>query len=661
MITRRYENFDFAVSEYENCGFTLQFQADLSALPCGVIAELPGVFTLRKRIAGAADETNADKEFTLDQHYPAGAAVLEATVFLTDPAHPEWTEIRVGTADFPQGNAEWHLHTDMVSLKLICNGREKDINYLYGALPQASGELMSAVPAKLSMPALKPAVTEQFTDTPDSIQYYKPEGAWVGDVVPFYHNGTLHMFYLLDRRHHNSKFKTGAHYFAHLSSRDLIRWQEHEPATVIRHQNETFGTGTPFFFEGKYYFALGLHTGRYLDGGTLLNRMDGGSGNMSFEPGGSWSDAQKNGPEITGVYPAEIGENDIPRGAVLYQSEDCIHFEPMNIQTHFCENPSVYPDKNGGLLMYANGTWKTAALDQKWVPVRPDFPPDGRASLMRNTLECPSCFEWQGRYYMLVGMTGMYASDTPDFTEFEDLSADGRDLYDGLLVPMAVPFGADRRILAGWLFPFGSYMVVRELAQRPNGIPGLKWCPELMPEIKEESELEIAENTLDAQVPEYVCYEFDLDLNKTGRIALNFMPEKSGDAAQFILDAAADSMQMDTLKNESEFNELLPTTRDVIAAHREELTIFKELPMETKYKCHVFSRNFRLDNLCLPDGAASLRIMLKYDPRMPGTLIDVEAAGYRTMISLRMDMRVARINVLKDGVAEIRKITRNVF
>ena len=32
--------------------------------------------------------------------------------------------------------------------------------------------------------------------------YYQPAGHWFGDCMPFYHDGTFHLFYLLDENHH---------------------------------------------------------------------------------------------------------------------------------------------------------------------------------------------------------------------------------------------------------------------------------------------------------------------------------------------------------------------------------------------------------------------------------------------------------------------------
>ena len=65
------------------------------------------------------------------------------------------------------------------------------------------------------------------------IQCWAPPGhnSWVGDVVTFFYKGRYHVFYLYDRRHHQSKFGCGAHYFEHLSTTDFKTWTEHEAAT----------------------------------------------------------------------------------------------------------------------------------------------------------------------------------------------------------------------------------------------------------------------------------------------------------------------------------------------------------------------------------------------------------------------------------------------
>lgn len=63
--------------------------------------------------------------------------------------------------------------------------------------------------------------------------YWNPadHNRWLGDVVTTTWDDKLHVFYLADRRHHNSKGGRGGHWFEHIVSGDLARWDE-LPAAV---------------------------------------------------------------------------------------------------------------------------------------------------------------------------------------------------------------------------------------------------------------------------------------------------------------------------------------------------------------------------------------------------------------------------------------------
>ena len=77
-------------------------------------------------------------------------------------------------------------------------------------------------------------------------QYWRPEGynAFFGDPIPFFHDSTFHLFYLLDRKHHSLKWGVGAHGWGHTSSQDLIHWTTHPRAIDITEQTEnSLGTG----------------------------------------------------------------------------------------------------------------------------------------------------------------------------------------------------------------------------------------------------------------------------------------------------------------------------------------------------------------------------------------------------------------------------------
>jgi beta-fructofuranosidase len=52
---------------------------------------------------------------------------------------------------------------------------------------------------------------------------YKPEAPFfAGDCMPFYHDGTFHLFYLQDENHHQGNGGLGGHQWAHASTTDLV-------------------------------------------------------------------------------------------------------------------------------------------------------------------------------------------------------------------------------------------------------------------------------------------------------------------------------------------------------------------------------------------------------------------------------------------------------
>ena len=87
------------------------------------------------------------------------------------------------------------------------------------------------------------------------MQYFKPEDPFfVGDCMPFYHDGVFHLYYLLDENHHQSLNGLGGHQWAHATSTDLINWQHHPLAIPITEKWEgSICTGSAFYHSGTYY------------------------------------------------------------------------------------------------------------------------------------------------------------------------------------------------------------------------------------------------------------------------------------------------------------------------------------------------------------------------------------------------------------------------
>ncbi|MBR2838411.1 MAG: hypothetical protein IKE55_06500 [Kiritimatiellae bacterium] len=292
-----------------------------------------------------------------------------------------------------------------------------------------------------------PACANVLPEIPDArhitrpIQYWTPSdpNAWVGDVAVGTFKGRFHVFYLFDRRHHGSGGGAGRHCFAHLSSADLVDWDEHPTAVQIDDWWETVGTGTPFVHNGKLHLAYGLHTSRF-----------------TKDP----------------AYPI---------GGTYAVSPDGIHFVKSRRIVHATQNPTIYNRTDGLLGLVAGydgmgGFWTSDHIGD-WKLYDGKVPASG---------DCPCPFEWNGHHYLFQGFTKFAYSPTGRPGSFVDWVKAGLAPYEGLSVPMVAPFGENRRIMSGWLehvYGWGGWLVFRELIQNADGTLGTKWVPEIAPPV----------------------------------------------------------------------------------------------------------------------------------------------------------------------------------
>jgi beta-fructofuranosidase len=98
------------------------------------------------------------------------------------------------------------------------------------------------------------------------MQYHQPEpvGLFVGEPVPFWHDGVFHFYYLLDREHHSAQHGLGGHEWAHASTRDLTTWVEHPLALTLGKPGAcdaaTIGGGSVLEHEGTFYAFYSTRT-----------------------------------------------------------------------------------------------------------------------------------------------------------------------------------------------------------------------------------------------------------------------------------------------------------------------------------------------------------------------------------------------------------------
>ncbi len=103
----------------------------------------------------------------------------------------------------------------------------------------AKSAIDSSMPIKVEpyIPAQKdlPAVLGMFCNADG----WRPEeDVFVGDCMPYTHDGRYHVLYLKDRRHHTSKWGFGAHQWEHISTRDFKEWSMHPTAVEITAPHE---------------------------------------------------------------------------------------------------------------------------------------------------------------------------------------------------------------------------------------------------------------------------------------------------------------------------------------------------------------------------------------------------------------------------------------
>ncbi len=394
---------------------------------------------------------------------------------------------------------------------------------------------------RISVPAGPVAPVPDSRPIRRSIQYWTPDGhdAWVGDVAPCAFGGRLHVFYLFDRRHHGSKRGAGGHWFAHLSSADLVQWDEHPPAVPIKEWWETLGTGTPFEKDGRLCLAYGLHTDRIV--------KDGG----------------------------------FPMGGTCAVSDDGVHFAPTGRIFTEAQNPSVYARPGGGFELVTSyggtkGLFRSPDLEH-WMLFDGDLPFRG---------DCPSLFDWHGRRYLIQGFVNAACSSDGAPGSFVDWSREPDAPYDGLSVPMVVPWKDDRRLYVGWLrhpAGWGGWLVFRELVAHPDGRLGMKWVPEIEPPVPPLS--------FRAGAGESFVRKF---LREDGGPALVLRVDPAKREAAFFDDA-------------------------------------DEPVFEDRWKAD----NVRIGALRCVDGAYGVRLVVWYDRKADATVFDAEIGGGRTLICRR--------------------------
>jgi len=291
------------------------------------------------------------------------------------------------------------------------------------------------------------------------LQYWKPQGhnTTVGDCMPFFHDGTFHLFYLFDRRHHQSKWGLGAHQWAHASTTDLIHWKHHPMAIPITEDWEgSICTGSTFFHNGTYY---GFYATRMPDRTQHLGLATSSDG-VHFEKTEPNPFASPEPPYRKGPY----------RDLIVFKDEQTGLFHLL--VTAELENPTI-PNR-GGCLAHL------VSVDLKHWELREPFIIPGYTGQP----ECPDYFSWHGWYYLVFSNHGV-ARYRMSRNPLGPWLRPKVDVFDGpqARVLKTAAFTGDRRIGVAFLSNngYGGYAVFREIIQHKDGTLGTKFPDEMTP------------------------------------------------------------------------------------------------------------------------------------------------------------------------------------
>lgn len=643
----KFENLKFnSVAEYkysEN-GFIIKLR--LTKLPA-YNAELLNInrcIKITQRVLTPEDKANMSayeiSECYFQKTYADGSVpVIEAEINLSSPNHPDWKTMKLGINLLMYDISEKDLYIvyDTVNFRLVYDGIVINNNMPFGTLqkPESSTVKINteySAYIEYSNDISKAEYYRTSETINKKLNFYTPKGhnIFIGDVVNFYHSGVYHLLYMPDRHHHGNRWGGGGHHFEHMITRNFIDWEDVGPIWDISEQWQSTGTGTMFFHNKKYYVAYGLHTGRTIDEDKLYSREMQEYILKNHETEIVSFDELK----INGFYPS---------GASYSVSNDGIHFSWGEKVFSPCENPSIYSE-NGRLIMYAGygdgSVWQSTDIDKPWKPLNAlDFK-CGEASAMRNTSECPSFFEWNGYKYLIMGVTGFWRTEK-NSDEYIDYASKGIDVYEGLSVPMAAKTDDNRVILAGWIggMGWGSMVIHRELIQYKNGDIGMKWLPELFPDI-----YEIPINRANGEnirICEKCSYYFEAVINPENRKTADIrFIDRNSEVCELKLNFERKTAQYGSCSVSGEAADILPMCEAINTVKQTDYG-FNLLPESLPHKC----KDFAIAHVKYPEEHFKVKILIYYSEKNNYTIIDTEIAETRTLITCRKDFLPTNIKL----------------
>ncbi len=346
---------------------------------------------------------------------------------------------------------------------------------------------LAALLAATSFCAQSPSgITYDPSVQPSDMQYFKPAGnQFVGDCIPFYHDGTYYLYWLLDEGHHAALGGLGAHQWAVSTTKDLVNWTHHPIAIGIDEDWEkSICTGSVAYYKGKFY---AFYATRLVNGEGKVNEQ------LSYAVSDDGINFRKQLPNPFYTSAPGYSSRNFRDPKVSVDKDGTFHLFISSEKEQY-----IFADGRGCLVHLVSKNLKD------WEVREPVL------SGQRHVPECPDYFEWNGWYYLIYGQAG-------DTYYVKSRSPYGPWIYPGSQtlveqwnnVVKTAEFTGNRRIAAGWIPSrhenrdwggelFGGTVVLRELMQLPDGDLITKFPEEAVPQMvgSMQYKLKLADNAV---------------------------------------------------------------------------------------------------------------------------------------------------------------------
>lgn len=359
-----------------------------------------------------------------------------------------------------------------------------------------------------------------------NMQYFKPQGnLFVGDCIPFYHNETYYLYWLLDSAHHAALNGLGGHQWVLSTSKDLISWK-HQPIVlgIDEEWEKSICTGSVVYANNQFYAFYATR---------LVNKEGKVNEQLSYaiSKDGIHFKKQKPNPFYTSA--PGYSQRDFRDPKVIVDSAGNFHLFVSS------STDAAMSRDNGAMVHLVSKDLKKWEVKTPLIINQHDVP------------ECPDYFYWKGWYYLIYGRGGntyylksRYAYGPWEYPSSQALNEDWSN------VVKTAEFVNGRRIAAGWIPSrnenkddgherFGGNIVLREVVQLEDGSLATKFAPETIPATDKTLDIKpvldsLTKNTGDGyRVTSYNgagSFYFD---NIPGNVRIKFEIEPQGDIEEY--------------------------------------------------------------------------------------------------------------------------------